>query len=145
MTDLPIGQKAIDSKQVFRVKRKLYDIERHEAPLVIKCYSQVKVIDYDETYSPVVRYSPILFFLKMTVKYHFIIHQMDTVAAFLQGELSEEVYMRQPVCFIDQNHPDKVRRLKKSLSPHCVEQKIKILAHRVARIYSFACGTTHLL
>lgn len=49
-----------------------------------------KNIDYDETYSPVARYSLIRFLLAKSVKRYMIVHQMDAVTAFLQDELKPE-------------------------------------------------------
>lgn len=95
--DLPNGRKAIDCKWVYKVKRNVTGaIERYKARLVIKGYSQIQGIDYDETYSPVARYTSIRFLLAMAARYNMHIHQMDAVTAFLQGELTEEIYMRQP-------------------------------------------------
>lgn len=114
LCDLPDGRKAIDSKWVFKVKRDASgSVERYKARLVIKGYSQVKGIDYDETYSPVARYCSIRFLLAMAAKYKMIIHQMDAVTAFLQGDLTEEIYMRQPEGFSDKTA--KVCRLKRAL------------------------------
>lgn len=114
LTELPAGRKAIDTKWVYKLKRDGDGaVQRHKARLVVKGYSQVKGIDYDETYSPVARYSSIRFLLAMAVKFDLAIHQMDAVTAFLQGELNEEIYMNQPVCFSDKS--EKVCHLKKSL------------------------------
>jgi hypothetical protein len=41
---------------------------------------------------------------------------MDVKSAFLNGELEEEVYVHQPVGFIDEDNAGKVLRLKKALS-----------------------------
>lgn len=114
LCELPVGRKAIDSKWVYKIKRNaIGEIERYKARLVIKGYSQVKGIDYDETYSPVARYSSIRFLLAMAAKFNMIIHQMDAVTAFLQGELSEEIYMQQPDGFNDKS--GKVCRLNRAL------------------------------
>ena len=40
---------------------------------------------------------------------------MDAKSAFLNGVITEEVYVKQPPGFIDPNHPDFVYKLKKSL------------------------------
>lgn len=114
LTELPPGRKAIDSKWVFKVKRDARgEVSRYKARLVIRGFSQVEGIDYQETYAPVVRYSTIRFLIAMAVKFDLEIHQMDAVTAFLQGELSEEIYMQQPDQFSDGS--SKVCRLKKSL------------------------------
>ena len=71
------------------------NIERCQARLVGKGLTQQKRIDYDETFSPVVRYSSIRLLLGLAVKYDLDIYQMDVVTAFLQSELHEEkiIYM----------------------------------------------------
>ena len=43
------------------------------------------------------------------------IHQMDVKSAFLNGDLTEDIYMRQPEGFEDKEYPDKVCKLSKSL------------------------------
>ncbi len=43
------------------------------------------------------------------------LHQMDVKNAFLHGDLQEEVYMEQPLGYVDQTHPNLVCRLKKAL------------------------------
>nr|GFA25383.1 hypothetical protein [Tanacetum cinerariifolium] len=43
------------------------------------------------------------------------IYQMDVKTTFLNGELKEEVYVRQPEGFVDPDHPTHVYRLKKAL------------------------------
>ena len=52
-----------------------------------KGYVQKHGIDFDETFSPVVRFSSIRTF---GVQKNMLIHQMDVVTAFLNGELNEE-------------------------------------------------------
>lgn len=139
LTELPPNRKAIDSKWVFKVKRDGDgNIQRHKARLVEKGYSQVKGIDYDETYSPVARYSSIRFLLAMAVKYDLAIHQMDAVTAFLQGELSEEIYMRQPICFSDKT--EKVCRLKKSL--YGLKQSSRVWNNKLNSVLTQQLGYT---
>ncbi len=43
------------------------------------------------------------------------LHQMDVKNVFLHGDLQEEVYMEQPLGYVDQTHPNLVCRLKKAL------------------------------
>lgn len=114
LEDLPPGRKAIANKWVFKTK---YGgdgrIDRYKARLVVKGCSQRKGIDYAETFSPVVRYTSIRFLIAIAAKMDLEIDQMDVVTAFLQGDLKEEVYMRQPDTFDDGTA--RVCRLQKSL------------------------------
>jgi hypothetical protein len=48
-------------------------------------------------------------------KYTVNIYQMDVKSAFLNGPLSEEVYVEQPPSFEDPKHPNHVYKLRKAL------------------------------
>lgn len=114
LVDLPVGKKPIQSKWVFKRKfDKEGNISKYKARLVVKGFTQKEGIDYTETFSPVARYGSIRFMLAMAVKYKLKIEQMDAVTAFLQGELSEEIYLSQPEEFNDGTN--KVCRLKKAI------------------------------
>lgn len=63
---------------------------RDKCRLVAKGYSQKYGADYDETFSPVVRFSSIRTLLSFAVQNNMHVHQMDVVTAFLNGHLDEE-------------------------------------------------------
>ena len=91
LTHLPKGRKALKSKWVYKLKRNSNgSVQRYKARLVIKGYSQVAGVDYNETYSPVVRYASVRYLMSLAVQNNLKITQMDAVTAFLQGELNEE-------------------------------------------------------
>ena len=62
-------------------------------------FSQIEVIDYDETFAPVARYSSIRTILALSVQMALRIHQMDVKTVFLNGIIEEEVYIEQPKGF----------------------------------------------
>lgn len=64
--------------------------EPYKARLVIKGYSQVKGVDYEKTYSTVVRYATIRYLMSVDARLNLKIHKMGAVTAFLQGELGEK-------------------------------------------------------
>ncbi len=99
-------------------------VERYKGRLVAKGYSQMYGIDYDDTFSPVIRFSSIRTLLAFAVQHEMLIHQMDVVTAFLNGRLDEEIYMQQPEGYIKAGEEHLVCKLKKSLyglkqSPRC--------------------------
>ena len=99
-------------------------VERFKARLVAKGYVQQYGIDYEETFSPVVRFSSIRLLLAYAVQNEILVHQMDVVTAFLNGKLEEEIYMEQPYGYILSGKEHLVCKLQKSLyglkqSPRC--------------------------
>lgn len=117
LTKLPQGRKALKCKWVYKLKTNADgSVQRYKARLVIKGFSQVKGVDYNETYSPVVRYASIRYLLGLAAQMDLRIYQMDAVTAFLQGDLTEEeIFMEQPEGFVDKKDPKKVCRLRKAL------------------------------
>jgi len=78
-------------------------------------FSQHLGVDFDETFSPVVKPSMVRTVLSLALSRQWPIHQLDVKNAFLHGTLSETVYYAQPTGFEDQTHPNFVCWLNKSL------------------------------
>ena len=72
-------------------------------------------MDYDETFSPVIKASTIIIFFTIAVSRGWDIRQIDINNAFLNGDLKEEVFMTQPEGFSDSTKPHHVCRLRKAL------------------------------
>ena len=114
LVDLPQNARAIAGKWVFKRKTNANgEIIRHKARFVAKGFAQRHGRDYYETFSPVVRHATIRYLLALAVKKRMKIHQMDAETAFLQGDLHEDVYMRQAPAYDDQS--GRVYHLKKAI------------------------------
>nr|GEV59835.1 ribonuclease H-like domain-containing protein [Tanacetum cinerariifolium] len=69
---------------------------RYKARFVINGSNQQLGVDIDETFSPVFKPSTIHTVLSLAISRQWPIHQLDVKNAFLNGDLSETVYMHQP-------------------------------------------------
>ena len=125
LVELPEHRKPVGNKWVFKKKIKTDgSIERYKARLVAQGFSQKQGLDYDETFSPVIRFESFRSLVAVAVQRGLKLHQLDITAAFLNGHLEEEVFMRQPEGFVVEGKEHMVCRLKQSLyglkqSPRC--------------------------
>ena len=101
---------------MFKIKtRSDGSIERYKARLVARGFSQQPGLDYDETFSPVIKRSTIRFILTISLSQGWSVKQLDVSNVFLHGDLQEQVYLAQPPGFEDSSHPDYVCHLHKAL------------------------------
>ncbi|KAL0405649.1 UNVERIFIED_CONTAM: Retrovirus-related Pol polyprotein from transposon TNT 1-94 [Sesamum latifolium] len=117
LVDLPAGRKTIGNKWVLKVKRNADgSIDKFKARLVAKGYTQREGIDYEETFSPVVRFASVRLILAIVVHLDLELFQMNVKTAFLNGELDEEIYMDQPEGFtmVEEDHCVHVKRSEKN-------------------------------
>jgi hypothetical protein len=110
------NQNVVGTKWVFRNKQDKHGVvTRNKARLVAKGYSQVKRLDFDETYAPIARLESICILLAYATYHGFKLYQMDVKSAFLNGPIKEEVYVEQPPGFEDSEYPNHVYKLSKAL------------------------------
>ncbi|KAF0921310.1 hypothetical protein E2562_003111 [Oryza meyeriana var. granulata] len=116
LVPLPPGHRPIGLKWVYKVKKNAAgEVIKHKARLVAKGYVQQPGVDFDEVFAPVARIESVRLLLALAAQEGWPVHHMDVKSAFLNGELIEEVYVRQPPGFTVAGHEDKVLRLDKAL------------------------------
>ena len=97
----PEGRNIIDSKWVFKVKTNADGtIKRHKAHLVARGFMQTAGVDFEETFLPAVKYTSIRTLCAIVNQLDLELHQMDVSTAFLNGDLQEEIYMKQPEGYV---------------------------------------------
>ena len=114
--DRPVNVNVIENKWVFDIKEdSMGNAVRYKARLVAKGYSQEYGIDFWDTYSPVTNLVTVRILLDFSAKLDLELKHLDVSTAFLYGNITEDVYMEQPVGFMKKGNEDKVCKLHKSL------------------------------
>lgn len=80
-----------------------------------KGFKQRYVIDYEDTFSPVVKMATIRLVLSIAIAQGWSLRQLDVQNAFLHWILEQEVYMRQHPGYEDTQKPRFVCMLDKAL------------------------------
>ena len=82
---------------------------------LVVAFFQKEGIDYEETLTPMARYTSIRTIIALAAKMKWKLHQMDVKTTFLNGVIEEEVYIEQPQGFEVEDRKSHVCRLKKAL------------------------------
>jgi hypothetical protein len=86
----------VTSRWVFAVKEKDGFVVRFKARLVARGFTQQQGVDFEETYSPVMKYKTLRILLTLVVQYGWRLEIMDVQTAYLHADLTDTVYMQQP-------------------------------------------------
>jgi len=106
-------KKPIPTMVVYDVKVKANGgFDRYKARIVVKGYAQRAGIDFDDTWAPVSKLESVRSFLATAATRNWIVHQVDVKTAFLNAELTEEIYIRLPE---EVDGGTQVYRLRKAL------------------------------
>ena len=93
----PQGKSFVNSRWLYKIKHGAYgSIEKYKARFVSRWFSQKEGVDYDETFSPVARYTSIGSIIAIASAMVWKFHQMDVKTSSLNGIIEEEVYVEQP-------------------------------------------------
>ena len=72
-------------------------------------------IDFKEVFAPVARMESVRLLLALAAAKDWRVHHLDVKSAFLNGELAETVFVRQPLGFAVKGEEHRVLRLHKAL------------------------------
>ena len=116
MVPRPQERSIVGSRWFYKVKYAVDgNIKKFKAKFVAKGYAQKEGIDYEQTFTPVARYTSIRSVISLAVQMGWEIHQMDVKTTFLNGVIEEEVYIEQPEGFETHDQKTHVCRLKNAL------------------------------
>jgi hypothetical protein len=88
-------QNIVGNKWMFCNKQDKHGVViRNKARLMTKGYSQVKGLDFNETFAPVARLESIRILLAYATQHDFKLYQIDVKSVFLNGPIKEEVYVK---------------------------------------------------
>lgn len=111
-----MNKKIFTNKWVFKLKKHQDgSIDKYKARLVVRGHEQKEGIDYNEVFAPVARYETIRTLLAAAVETEMHVHQMDVITAYVQGDLTEEIYMERPELVTTIQEDNAVCRLRKPL------------------------------
>ncbi|GKB26820.1 ribonuclease H-like domain-containing protein [Tanacetum coccineum] len=133
--ELPVGSKPIGCKWVFKLKYKSNgSVEIFMTRLVAKEYNQKEGIDYEKTFTPVVKIVTVTCIRSLVVSNNWPMFQLDINNAFLYGKLVEDVYMKLPKGFFDKsdNRAYKLTSVTCEvmwIMRVCIDLKVQALVH----------------
>ena len=85
--------KATKNKWVFKIKCKANDtIEKYKAKLVAKGHTQQEGIDYEESFTLIIRFISISLILAIIASMDLELHQMNVKIALFNEDLEEKIY-----------------------------------------------------
>jgi hypothetical protein len=115
LTELPTQSRKIGVKWIYKTKfNESGKIEKYKARLVAKGYSQQHGVDYNEVFAPVARWDTIRTILALAASKCWNVLQFHVKSTFLHGELSEDVFVEQPLGY-HKGGKDEVYKLRKAL------------------------------
>ena len=105
--------------------------------MIAKGFQQTMGLDYDETFSPMVKSSIVRIFLYIAIHLNWEVRQLDINNAFLNGKLKENMFMHQPEGYTNLTKPGRICKLNKAIyglekGPRAWYEKLKDTLLRLA-------------
>jgi hypothetical protein len=112
----PKNKDVVSYRWLFKIKHAADgSIEKYKERFVARGFSQKEGIGYEDTFTPMARYTLIRTIIALVAKMKRKLHQIDAKTTFLNGVIEEEVYIEKPQGFEVEDRRSHVYRLKKAL------------------------------
>jgi hypothetical protein len=90
----PKDKSMVSSKWIYKIKHVVDgSVEKFKEIFVAKGFTQKEGIDYEDTFSPIDRYTSIRTIIALAPILGWKLHQMDVKTSFLNGKIEQEVFM----------------------------------------------------
>uniref|UniRef100_A0A803NJG6 Reverse transcriptase Ty1/copia-type domain-containing protein n=1 Tax=Cannabis sativa TaxID=3483 RepID=A0A803NJG6_CANSA len=104
----------VTNKWLFRIKYNSDgSVNKLKARLIVSGFQQTHGVDFFETYNLVIKPCTIRIMFTLATTNRWDIQQVDINNVFLNGQLTEDVYMTQPQGFVEKDYPHYVCKLNK--------------------------------
>jgi hypothetical protein len=112
----PKDKSVISSKWIYKIKHAADEgVEKFKAIFVARGFTQKEGINYEETFSPIAKYTSIQTIIALAFVLGWKLHQMDVKTTFLNGNIEHEVFVEQQDGFLLHNKGTHVCKLRKAL------------------------------
>lgn len=95
LSTLPEGKNSVGGCWVYTIKESSTGARTFKARYVAKGYSQVRGVDYQETFAPTANLTIVHVLMQIAAQHDLILHQMDVKTAYLNAPIDCEIYMDQ--------------------------------------------------
>ena len=112
----PLGCKPIGLKWVFKLKKNSQgQVVRYKSRLVAKGYVQKAGVDFEEVFAPMARMETVQVLTSLVAQGNCKMHHLDVKPTFLNGEIKEDTFVKQPNGYIKNGEENYVLKLMKEL------------------------------
>lgn len=133
LVELPANRKAIGCKWLFKTKEdEKGNLVRHKARLVAQGFNQKFGEDFDEVFAPVAKQVTFRTLLTVASLHRMIVKHVDVKTAYLNAELKDTIFMRQPDGYA-KGGESTVCRLRKSL--YGLKQSARVWNQRINDVF----------